>query len=114
MIGSSHSQLCKKNSCSVKLQCGPLDHNPRKTPLDGSWKTILQNNPKCLLLIDKQMPHEIQFSLLDEIQNRKKLNTRESKEKKIEKKNKRNRVICFDIYVVIFAFLSSTVEVGRG
>ena len=32
------------------------------------------------------MPHEIMFSLLDEIQNMKKMNTRESKEKKFEKK----------------------------
>ena len=29
MVGSSHSQLLKKNSCSVKLQ----DHNPRKIPV---------------------------------------------------------------------------------
>ena len=63
---------------------------------------VLQNNSKCLLLIDKQMSHEIQFSLLDEIQNTKKLNTRESKERKL---SKRNRVNCFDIYIVAFAFL---------
>ena len=31
------------------------------------------------------MPHEIQFSLLDEIQNTKKMNTRELKERKFEK-----------------------------
>ena len=86
MIGSSHSQLCKKNSCSVKLQGGPLDHNPRKIPVENSWIIILQNNSKCLLLNDKQMPHEILFSYLDETQNTKKMNTRESKERKFEKK----------------------------
>ena len=32
------------------------------------------------------MPHEILFSLLDEIQNTKKMKTRESKERKFEKK----------------------------
>ena len=31
------------------------------------------------------MPHEILFSLLDEIQNTKKMNTRELKERKFEK-----------------------------
>ena len=46
---------------------------------------ILQSKSKCLLLIDKQMSQEIQFSLLDEIQNTKKLNTGESKERKFEK-----------------------------
>ena len=60
MIGSSHSQLCKKNNCSVKLQGGPLDHNP----VENSWIIILRNNSKCLLLNDKQMLHEILFSLL--------------------------------------------------
>ena len=62
MIESSHSQLCKKNSCSVKLQGGPLDHNPRKIPVENSWITILQNNSKCLLLNDKQM-HTRYFSV---------------------------------------------------
>ena len=80
MIGSSHSQLCKKNSCFVKLQGGPLDHTLGKLPVKNSWIIILQNNSKCLLLHDKQMPHEILFSLLDEIQ------TRESKERKFEQK----------------------------
>ena len=83
MIGSSHSQLCKENSCSVKLQGGPLNHNPIKIPVENSWIIILQNNFKRLLLNDKQMPHEIKFSLLrlsDEIQNTKK------KERKFEKK----------------------------
>ena len=85
MIGISHSQLCKKNSCSAKLQGGPSNHNPREIPVEDSWMIILQNKSKCLLLIDKQMSQEIQFSLLDEIQNTKKLNTRESKERKFEK-----------------------------
>ena len=86
MIGSSHSQLCKKNSCSVKLQGGPLDHNPRKIPVENSWIIILQNNSKCLLLNDKQMPHEILFSLLDEIQNTIKMNIPETKERNFETK----------------------------
>ena len=44
------------------------------------------------------MPHDILFSLLqllDQIQNTKKMKTRESKETKFEKKGKRNRVSCF-------------------
>ena len=75
MIGSSHAQLCKKNSCSVKLQGGPLDHNPRKIPAENSKIMILQSNFKCLLLNDKQMPHEILLILLDEMQNTIKMNT---------------------------------------
>ena len=114
MIESSHSQLCEKKSCFVKLQGGPLDHNPRKMPLANSWIMILQNNSKCVLLNDKQMPHEILFSLLDEIQKNKKEdeNTRIER-KEIWIKSKRNRVSCFNVYIVVFAFLSSTVEVGR-
>ena len=34
------------------------------------------------------MPHEILFNLLDEIQNTKKISTRESKERKSQKKVK--------------------------
>ena len=77
---------------------------------------ILHNNSTCLLLNDKQMSHEILFSLLqllDEIQNTKKKKTRESKERKFEKKSKRNRMSCCNICIVTFTFLSSTVEVGR-
>ena len=59
------------------------------------------------------MSHEILFSLLDEIQNTKKMNTRESKERKFEKKSNKNKMSFFNIYIVVFAFLSSTVEVGR-
>ena len=84
VIGSSHSQLCKKNSCPVKLQGGPLDHNPRKIPVENNWIIILQNNSKCLLLNDKQMPHVMLFSLLEEIQNTKKTKTWEPKERKFE------------------------------
>ena len=44
---------------------------------------ILQNNFKCLLLNDnKQMSHEIQFNLIDEIQKTRKLNIRESEKSK--------------------------------
>ena len=57
---------------------------------------------------DKQMP--LMLSLLDETQNKKKMNTRESKERNFEKKSKRNRVSCFNIYIVVFAFLSSTIQ----
>ena len=106
MIGSSHSQLFRKNSCSVKLQGRALGHNPRKIPVEGSWIIILQNNSKCLLLNDKQIPHEILFSLLGEIQNKK------LKERKFEKKSKRYSVGCFNICVVVFPFMFSTLEEG--
>ena len=54
------------------------------------------------------MPHEILlFSLLEKIQNTKKMNTRESKERKFLK-NKRNRVSCFNIYKYTqFFFISN-------
>ena len=113
MIGSSHSQLCKKNSYSVKLQGGPLDHNPRKIPMEDSWIITFQNNSKFLLLNDKQMPHEILLSLLDEIQNTKNDEDTRIESKESWNKSKRNRVSCSNIYIVVFAFLSSTVEVGR-
>ena len=86
MTGRSHAKLCKKNSSSVKLQGGPLDHNPRKISVENGWIIILQNNSKCLLLNDKQIPHEIMFSLSDKIQNTIKMNTRESKKWKFETK----------------------------
>ena len=69
----------------MKLQGGPLTHNPRKIPVEESWIIILQNNSKCMLLNDKQMPHEILFSLLHKLQNTKKMNTWELKERKFEK-----------------------------
>ena len=62
MIGSSHSQPCKKHSCSVKLQGGPLDNNPTKIPVEDSGIIILQNISRCLLLNDKQIPYEILFN----------------------------------------------------
>ena len=50
------------------------------------------------------MPYEILFSLLDEIQNTKKMNTQKLKERKLEKKkHKRNRVSCFDIYKPLYS-----------
>ena len=111
MIGRSHSQLCSENTCSIKLQGGPLD--PWKIHVENSWIIILQNNPKCMILNDKQMPHEKPFSLWYEIKNTKKTKTRELNERKF-KKSKRNRVSCFNInIVVVLVFLSSTVEVGR-
>ena len=57
------------------------------------------------------MPHKILFS--DEIQNTKKMKTQKLKERKFEKKSKRDRVSCFNIYIVVFAFLSSTIEEER-
>ena len=36
MIGSRHAELCKKNSCSVKLQGESLDHKPRKITVENS------------------------------------------------------------------------------
>ena len=88
MIGSSHSQLCKKNSCSVKLRGGTLDHNPRKIPVENSRIIILQNIFTCLILNDKQMLHEILLNLLqllDKLQNTQKMKTQQSKERKFEK-----------------------------
>ena len=111
MIGSSYLQLCKKNSCSVKLQGRLLDHNPTKIPVEDSWIISLQNNSKCLLLNDKQMPHEILLSWQN-TKHKKDEHTR-VKRKEIRKKSKKNRVSCFNIYIVVFAFLSRTVEKGR-
>ena len=53
--------------------------------------------------------------LLNEIQNTKKMKTRESKERIFEKKVRGIGwvVLIFIYYIVVFAFLSSTVEVGR-
>ena len=100
---SSHSQLRKKSRCSIKLQGGPLDHNPRKKPEEDSWIVILQSNSKCLILNDKQMPHEILFSLLNKIQNRQKMNTRESKERKFRKKVRGiGCVVLISIYTLFF------------
>ena len=82
--------------------------NSRKMPVEDSWMIILQNNFKCLLLNDnKQMSHEIQFNLIDEIQKTRKLNIRESE------KSKEKIVTEIGWVVLVFAFLSSTVEVGR-
>ena len=83
MIGSSHSQLWEKNSCSVELRGGPLDHNPRKIPVEDGRIVISQNKSKCLLLNDKQMPQEILFSLLDKKQNTKKTNPKKENLKKM-------------------------------
>ena len=47
--------------------------------------------------------------MFDEIQNTKKMKTRESKERRFGKKSNRNRV-SFNIYMVVFAFLLSTLR----
>ena len=53
-------------------------------------------------------------SVVKRITKHKKGETRESKERKFEKKVREiNKVSCFNIYIVMFAFQSSTVEVGR-
>ena len=83
MIGSSHSQLCKKSSYSVKLQSGPLDHNPRKIPMGDCWIIILQNNSKCLLLNNNATRDTVQFVRRNT--KHKKVEHRESKERKFEK-----------------------------
>ena len=107
IIGSSQSQLCKNNSCSVKLQGGPLDHNPRKIHVEDSWIIILRNNSKCLLLNDKQVSHDILFNLLEEIQNTKKRNTSESKERKFEKKVREiGWVILIFMYLYLYLLFS--------
>ena len=55
----------------------------------------------------------VQFvKLLDEMQNTKKMK-HENRKKGNMKKSKRNRVSSFNIYIIVFAFLLSTVEVGR-
>ena len=50
------------------------------------------------------------FYRIKETQNTKKMKTRELKEKKFEKKVK---AIGWVVLVVMFAFLSSTIEVGK-
>ena len=59
------------------------------------------------------MPHEILFSLLDDIQNTKKDKHTRIKRKEIWKKSKRNRVRCFNIYLVVLTFLSITIKGDR-
>ena len=86
MIGSSYLQLQKENSCSVKLQGRNFDHNPRKILVEYSCIKILRNNSKCLLLNDKQIPHEILLSLLDKIKTRKKYEYTRIERKEILKK----------------------------
>ena len=51
--------------------------------------------------------------LLDKITKHKKMKTRELKERIFDKKSKRNRVSCIEIYVVVFDFLSRSVKVGK-
>ena len=44
MIGNSHSQRRKKNSCSVKLQDEPFDRSPRKiTAVESSIFNLFVN-----------------------------------------------------------------------
>ena len=88
----------QKKSCSVKLQGGPLDHNPRKILAEDSWIIISQNNSKCLLLNDKQMPHDKLFSW------------RNTKKEEIWKKSKKYRVSCFNTYIVVIALPSITAK----
>ena len=71
---------------------------------------ILQNNFKCLLLNDKQIPPEIMFSLLDDKKYNKDEHARIER-REIWNKSKIN--FCIDIYIVVFAFLFSTVVKGR-
>ena len=78
-------QNCAKNSYFVKLQGGAVNHNPRKIPMEDSSIIILENNSKCLLLTDKQMPHE-NCSDCQTKYKTKRMNTRESKERKFETK----------------------------
>ena len=71
-------------------------------PMEDSWIITWQNNSKFLLLNDKQMPHEILLSLLDEIQNTKNDEHTRIERKEIWNKSKRNRVNYFNIYIVVF------------
>ena len=59
------------------------------------------------------MSQEILLSLLDEIQDTIKMNKRESKERKFETQAREIGGSCFNIYIVVFAFLSITIEKGR-
>ena len=102
--------MLKKNSCSVKLQDGPLNHNPTKIPVEDSWIIVLQNNSKWLLYNDKQMPDEILFIFLDEIQNTKNINKRELKEKKFEKEV---RAIGWIVLIFIRHFFKPFSTVGK-
>ena len=165
MVQSSHSQLCKINSCFVKLDGGPLDHNSGKVLVENSRILILQNNFKNLFLNDKKNATQgtVQFAeavvprcsvkkvfleILEKtwssillkrgawlrcfpvnfakfltffnrtpsvgafvVRNTKKM--KHFQQKGNLKKSKRNRVNFFNTYIVVFAFLSSVVEVGR-
>ena len=75
--------------------------------MEDSWIRILQNNFKCLLLNDKQTNatrYTVQF-VRQNIKH-KKINTRESKERKFEKKVREKGLV---VLIVVFVFLSSTV-----
>ena len=62
----------------------------------------------CLLLNDKQLPHEILSSLLDEIQNTIKMKRRESTERKFETKVREiGRVLLIFIYLYLLFCLAS-------
>ena len=43
MIRSSHSQLCRKSSCSLKLEDGLFDHNSRRIPAQDLTFNIFIN-----------------------------------------------------------------------
>ena len=52
-------------------------------------------------------------SIVRRIRKHKKDENTRIRKKKIWKKSKRNKVSCFNIYIVVSAFLQSTAEVGR-
>ena len=45
MIRSSHLQLCRKSSCSLKLEDGLFDHNSRRIPAQDLTFNIFINFP---------------------------------------------------------------------
>ena len=65
------------------------------------------------ILNDKQLPHEILLSLLDEMQNTIKDEHTKIERMEIWNKGKRNRLSCFNIYIAVFPPLSGTVKEGR-
>ena len=130
MIRSSHSQLYKKSSCSVKLQDGPFGHNLRRIPVQdftfNIFITALKTNSNFAKTINDfgyiltnscfieqlSVPaseytdkcNKRYFSVCQKWKH-KNWTRKEPKERKFEKKTKRKWVSSSNIYVAVFAFL---------
>ena len=90
-------KLCKVDLLTIHLGIS----------VEDKWITILQNISRCLLLNDKQMPHEYWNTKLNKDEHTRIERT------EIWNKSKRNRASCLNILLDVFAFLSNTVEEGR-